>query len=200
MWNDHNFIFFIIFDDVVEYLSIRCAQLKKQGRRTEPILTVGWNITTQNLHSVQLFTNTKRVNSQCFFFYFWSLLRSNRPSKPLKMTSILFCVIILNDTRFFSASFAVHCCLIWCAGVPQSFLRSIMNVNPIYGVHSSQKKNSKPPLKFPLRRGESEDPQHNRALIKWTVSLFHSAVNLFDYLYLYTEIPQIPTVILTRCL
>ena len=33
--------FFIIFDDVVEYLSIRCAQLKKQGRRTEPILTVG---------------------------------------------------------------------------------------------------------------------------------------------------------------
>ena len=35
------FHFFIIFDDVVEYLSIRCAQLKKQGRRTEPILTVG---------------------------------------------------------------------------------------------------------------------------------------------------------------
>jgi hypothetical protein len=37
-----NFIFFsIIFDDVVEYLSIRCTQLKKQGRRTKPILTVG---------------------------------------------------------------------------------------------------------------------------------------------------------------
>ena len=31
----------IIFDDVVEYLSIRCTQLKKQGRRTKPILTVG---------------------------------------------------------------------------------------------------------------------------------------------------------------
>jgi len=28
------FHFFIIFDDVVEYLSIRCTQLKKQGRRT----------------------------------------------------------------------------------------------------------------------------------------------------------------------
>jgi hypothetical protein len=23
------------------------------------------------------------------------------------------CFIILNDTRFFSASFAVHCCLVW---------------------------------------------------------------------------------------
>ena len=31
------------------------------------------------------------------------------------------CVIILNDTRFFSTSFAVHCCLVWCVGVPQSF-------------------------------------------------------------------------------
>jgi hypothetical protein len=41
MKNDHNFIFFIIFDDVVEYLSIHCAQLKKQGRCTELILTVG---------------------------------------------------------------------------------------------------------------------------------------------------------------
>ena len=49
------------------------------------------------------------------------LLRSNWPSKPMKMTFLLFCVIILNDTRFFSTSFAVHCCLIWCVGVPQSF-------------------------------------------------------------------------------
>ena len=47
--------------------------------------------------------------------------RSNRPSKPMKMTFLLFCVIILNDTRFFSTSFAVHCCLFWCVGVPQSF-------------------------------------------------------------------------------
>ena len=39
----------------------------------------------------------------------------------MKMTFLLFCVIILNDTRFFSTSFAVHCCLIWCVGVPQSF-------------------------------------------------------------------------------
>jgi hypothetical protein len=39
--NPGTFHFFIIFDDVVEYLSIRCAQLKKQGRRTKPILTVG---------------------------------------------------------------------------------------------------------------------------------------------------------------
>ena len=38
---DHQFHFFIIFDDVVEYLSIRCTQLKKQRRRTKPILTVG---------------------------------------------------------------------------------------------------------------------------------------------------------------
>ena len=37
------------------------------------------------------------------------------------MTFLLFCVIILNDTRFFSTSFAVHCCLVWCVGVPQSF-------------------------------------------------------------------------------
>jgi hypothetical protein len=52
----------------------------------------------------------------------------------MKMTFLLFCVIILNDTRFFSTSFAVHCCLVWCVGVPQSFLRSIMNVNHIpYG-------------------------------------------------------------------
>jgi len=38
---DHQFHFFIIFDDVVEYFSIRCTQLKKQGRRTKPVLTVG---------------------------------------------------------------------------------------------------------------------------------------------------------------
>ena len=56
----------------------------------------------------------------------------------MKMTFLLFCVIILNDTRFFSTSFAVHCCLVWCVGVPQSFLRSITNVI------------SKPLLKFSL--------------------------------------------------
>jgi hypothetical protein len=41
----------------------------------------------------------------------------------MKMTFLLFCVIILNDTctRFFSTSFVVHCCLVWCVGVPQSF-------------------------------------------------------------------------------
>ena len=39
----------------------------------------------------------------------------------MKMTFLLFCVIILNDTRFFLTSFAVHCCLVWCVGVPQSF-------------------------------------------------------------------------------
>jgi hypothetical protein len=33
--------FFIIFDDIVEYLSIRYTRLKKQGRRTKTILTVG---------------------------------------------------------------------------------------------------------------------------------------------------------------
>jgi len=43
-----------IFDDVVEYLSIYVVtQLKKQGRRTKPILTVGSNVTTQHLHSVR---------------------------------------------------------------------------------------------------------------------------------------------------
>ena len=67
MKNDHQFHFFIIFDDVVEYISLRFTQLKKQGRRTEPILTFSSNVTTQNLHSVQLFVNTKRVNSQYFF-------------------------------------------------------------------------------------------------------------------------------------
>ena len=42
---------------------------------------------------------------------------------PLLLSShtYIFCVIILNDTRFFSTSFAVHCCLVWCVGVPQSF-------------------------------------------------------------------------------
>ena len=48
--------FFIIFDDVVEYLSIRCTRLKKQGRRTKLILTVGQNVTTQHLHSVPTLT------------------------------------------------------------------------------------------------------------------------------------------------
>jgi hypothetical protein len=33
--------FFIIFDDIVKYLSIRYTRLKKQGRRTKTILTVG---------------------------------------------------------------------------------------------------------------------------------------------------------------
>ena len=59
-----------------------------------------------------------------FFLKFlrsFELLKSNWPSKPMKMTFLLFCVIILNDTRFFSTSFAVHCCLVWCVGVPQSF-------------------------------------------------------------------------------
>ncbi len=69
----------------------------------------------------------------------------------MKMTFLLFCVIILNDTRFFSTSFVVHCCLVWCVGVPQSFLRSIMNVMPIYWNHSSQKKISKTQLKAPVR-------------------------------------------------
>ena len=48
-------------------------------------------------------------------------LRSNWASKPMKMTFLLFCVVIFNDTRFFSTYFAVHCCLVWCVGVPQSF-------------------------------------------------------------------------------
>ena len=39
----------------------------------------------------------------------------------MKMTFLLFCVVIFNDTRFFSTYFAVHCCLVWCVGVPQSF-------------------------------------------------------------------------------
>ena len=39
----------------------------------------------------------------------------------MKMTFLLGCVVIFNDTRFFSTYFAVHCCLVWCVGVPQSF-------------------------------------------------------------------------------
>ena len=55
----------------------------------------------------------------------------------MKMTFLLFCVVILNDTRFFSTSFAVHCCLVWWVGVPQSFLRSIMNVIATIVNHSN---------------------------------------------------------------
>ena len=84
-------------------------------------MTFGLNVTTQNLHSVQLFANTKRVNFRVFFLIFEVGLRSNWPSKPMKMTFLLFCVVIFNDTRFFSTYFAVHCCLVWCVGVPQSF-------------------------------------------------------------------------------
>ena len=84
-------------------------------------MTFGLNVTTQNLHSVQLFANTKRVNFLVFFWIFEVGLRSNWPSKPMKMTFLLFCVVIFNDTRFFSTYFAVHCCLVWCVGVPQSF-------------------------------------------------------------------------------
>ena len=38
--NDHQFHFFYHLDDVVEYLCIRCTQLKKQGGRTKSILAV----------------------------------------------------------------------------------------------------------------------------------------------------------------
>ena len=84
-------------------------------------MTFGLNVTTQNLHSVQLFANTKRVNFLVFFWIFEVGLRSIWPSKPMKMTFLLFCVVIFNDTRFFLTYFAVHCCLVWCVGVPQSF-------------------------------------------------------------------------------
>ena len=48
--------------------------------------------------------------------------RSNRPSKPMKMTFLqLFCSLMY---------FTVYCCLVWRVEVPQSFLRSIMNVVP----------------------------------------------------------------------
>ena len=50
---------------------------KKQGSRTEPILTFGLNVTTQNLHSVQLFANTKRINFRVFFLIFEVGLRSS---------------------------------------------------------------------------------------------------------------------------
>ena len=64
----------------------RVTQVKKQGTRTEPTLNYfSLNITTQNLHSVQLFANTKHV-----FVILRSLLRSNRSSKPMKMTFLLF--------------------------------------------------------------------------------------------------------------
>ena len=41
--------------------------IKKTGSRTEPILTFGSNVTTQNLHAIQLFANTKRVNFKFIF-------------------------------------------------------------------------------------------------------------------------------------
>ena len=68
-WKWPQFHFLIIFDDIVEYFFLRFTQLKKQGSRTEHIVTFGLNVTTQNLHSVQLFANTKRANSSSFEFW-----------------------------------------------------------------------------------------------------------------------------------
>ena len=52
------------------------------------------------------------------------------------------CVVIFNDTRFFSASFTVHCCLVWCVGAPRSFFAVPNECDSRYLNHSSQKNNS----------------------------------------------------------
>ena len=79
----------------------------------------------------------------------------------MKMTFLLFCVIILNDTRFFSTSFAFHCCLVWCVGVPQSFFTVHNECEPhIWGSLKSKKKiETSFEIPFPLsRRSDRSDP------------------------------------------
>ena len=101
-------------------------------------------------------------------------MRSNWPSKPMKMTFLLFYVVIFNDTRFFSTYFAVHCCLVWCVGVPQSFFTVHNECGSTFLNHSSQKKNMKPPLKFPLSSSKQvkllKSNSCYQSLVKHTIS------------------------------
>ena len=58
----------------------------------------------------------------CFFLDFWSRFEVELAIKTDEndifiVLCFVFCVIILNDTRFFSTSFAVHYCLVWCVEV-----------------------------------------------------------------------------------
>ena len=50
--------------------------------------------------------------------------------------------MILNDTRFFSTSFAVHCWLVWCVGLPQSFFTVHDECGSTFVESLSQKKKS----------------------------------------------------------
>jgi len=102
--------------------------------------------------------------------FFYLFLRSFEVELAIKTDEndiLLFCVIstISNDTRFFSTSFAVHCCLVWCVGVPQSFLRSITNVI------------SKPLLKFSLSFESTIDTVHVQVL-ELQVGMLVSTCNL----------------------
>ena len=103
------------------------------------MLLVSSSVTLPKLHisnwvfqKLQLMERQNIVNSQATFESRLVLTTDSTyiilvmcPESPTTMSNnglihSLF-VIILNDTRFFSTSFAVQCCLVWCVGVPQSF-------------------------------------------------------------------------------
>ena len=108
--------------------------IKKTGSRTEPILTFGSNVTTQNVHSAQLFANTKRVLGVFLFrvkwaalFFFDFVLRSNWHQNQWKWHFFCFVLLFLmihgasrRLLQSSAASFGV-----W--GYCNRFLRSIMN-------------------------------------------------------------------------
>ena len=78
--------------------------IKKIGRRTEPILTFGVKVTgttSQNLHSVHSYLRIRNVLNVFFWFSdgfaFFGSRTGNRPSKPTKMTFLLFCVFFFHD-------------------------------------------------------------------------------------------------------
>ena len=92
----------------------------------------------------------------------------------MKMTFLLFCVIILNDTRFFSTSFVVHCCLVWCVGVPQSF----------FTVHNECGTKNLAPLGKKLTRGRSRPDNylvHTRGLRVYEMILIFDKLHKLYY-------------------
>ena len=126
-------------------------------------------------------------------------MRSNRPSKPMKMTFLLFCVIILNDTRFFSTSFAVHCCLVWCVGVPQSFFTVHNECGTKILAPLKSKKNFQTSAEIPFEPRPLAQLNHTRTVNGITTEPlpFHETTcsdssrvftrNGFDYHFLFTQ-------------
>jgi suppressor of tumorigenicity protein 13 len=56
--------FFIIFDDVVDYLSIRCTRLKKQGTHSTPNMPVPSSLPKNTLEFLASFVDTVKTNPQ----------------------------------------------------------------------------------------------------------------------------------------